>query len=99
MTAGGHEYFENIKICHQFTRGLIEQKLALKESQKNNQETNNNVIKEKGYRGKNRLAFLDLLIEAKTEDGEKLSAQGIQEEVDGFMFAGIHKFFYFQITV
>ena len=89
MTAGGHEYFENIKICHQFTRGLIEQKLALKESEKKNQEeNNNNDIKQTGYRGKNRLAFLDLLIEAKTEDGEKLSAQGIQEEVDGFMFAG-----------
>jgi len=34
------------------------------------------------------MAFLDVLLNAKTEAGESLSFDGIQEEVDTFMFEG-----------
>lgn len=34
------------------------------------------------------MAFLDVLLAARTDDGEKLSFSSIQEEVDTFMFAG-----------
>lgn len=37
---------------------------------------------------KKRMAFLDVLLAARTVDGEKLSFSGIQEEVDTFMFEG-----------
>jgi len=37
---------------------------------------------------KKKLAFLDVLMNARTEDGQKLSKSDIQEEVDTFMFEG-----------
>ena len=35
-----------------------------------------------------KLAFLDMLMNARTESGEKLTSEDLQEEVDTFMFAG-----------
>lgn len=36
--------------------------------------------------GKKRQAFLDMLLKATDEDGDKMSHRDIQEEVDTFMF-------------
>lgn len=36
--------------------------------------------------GKRRQAFLDMLLEATDEDGDKMSHRDVQEEVDTFMF-------------
>jgi len=44
-------------------------------------------IKQKGEVRKEKM-FLDVLLDAETEGGEKLSTKAVQEEVDTFMFAG-----------
>ena len=62
-----------LDILHSFTRNIIDERFAEKE---------NKTVKSR------RLAFLDVLMNAKTEDGQSLSKDAIQEEVDTFMFEG-----------
>lgn len=76
LTPSGREYFKTIDEIHEYTSGIISTRIQQKKAENLAQKP------------ANRLAFLDLLIDARTEDGKGLSSQGIQEEVDGFMFAG-----------
>jgi len=77
LTAGGRKYKKAVQFVHNFTMDVISKRMAHKDSEKMEEvET------------RKRLAFLDMLLHAKTEDGEGLSAAGIQEECDTFMFAG-----------
>ena len=75
LTKDGKQFAKDIKILQKFTFDVISSRMKSKSSPANV----DNIKK---------LAFLDLLIEARTEDGESLKAADIQEEVDTFMFAG-----------
>ena len=69
----GKEHDQCLNILHGFTKNVIQQRM-----------------KSKGDLTKisKRMAFLDVLMHAKTEDGKELSLDDIQEEVDTFMFEG-----------
>ena len=70
-----------LSILHGFTKKVIkEKKLELAEREKHGEEEYNS--------DKKRLAFLDLLLSVRTQDGQKLSDKDLQEEVDTFMFEG-----------
>lgn len=73
LTKDGQEYNRLLKILHGFTQNVILKRE--KEFDVNNIGTSK------------RLAFLDLLLKVKHENGT-LSADEIQEEVDTFMFEG-----------
>lgn len=63
-------------MLRRFTAGVIKNKL------KNEKSVTSHT------KQKTKKAFLDMIISAETEDGKKLSAEDIQEEVDTFMFGG-----------
>ena len=70
----GKEHDQLIKGLQQFTKNII------LDRKKNKNVSNHQISKRK--------AFLDVLLHAKTDDGEELSLSDIQEEVDTFMFEG-----------
>lgn len=72
MTETGRLHQTVVKNLHKFTREVIDRKLS-----DTSQPTNNK-----------RKAFLDVLVQATFENGQKLTAEEIQAEVDTFMFAG-----------
>ncbi|XP_026553699.1 cytochrome P450 4V2 [Pseudonaja textilis] len=86
ISGKGRQHHMNLKILHSFTDKVIEEKLCKIKQQERYQKgaaSNNHLGK-----NKERKAFLDMLLDARDEDGEKLSYIGIREEVDTFMFEG-----------
>ena len=69
----GMEHDRLIDELHTFTKDII------RERKKNTTS---------GQQASKRMAFLDILLHSKTEDGQDLSLADIQEEVDTFMFEG-----------
>ena len=69
----GKEHQQCLSVLHGFTKNVIQQRME---------------SKGKSTNGSKRMAFLDVLMHAKTEDGKELSLADIQEEVDTFMFEG-----------
>ena len=69
----GIEHDKVLDTIHSFTKNVIQSRM----------KTKNNRTKIS-----RRMAFLDVLMHAKTEDGQELSFTDIQEEVDTFMFEG-----------
>ncbi|XP_074607201.1 cytochrome P450 4V2-like isoform X1 [Acropora palmata] len=89
LTPSGREHSKCLKILHDFTNMVIDERIAEREAKKSgaqkSQEDHENV-EENALTRKKRLAFLDLLLEA-YGNGE-ISREGLQEEVDTFMFEG-----------
>ena len=69
----GKEHERILNTLHSFTKNVIQERIKTK-------GTHTNVSR--------RMAFLDVLLHAKTDDGQELSLSDIQEEVDTFMFEG-----------
>lgn len=78
-----HQY---VTEAHNFTGSIIDRKR--KEFQSTNgQSKNSSVIDESDSTKKKRYAMLDTLLHAE-ENGNQIDANGIQEEVDTFVFEG-----------
>jgi len=77
MTPLGWEQQRCNKVLQKFTRDIIDRRVA-----EHNDEPAG--VQTKGKK----LAFLDMLMSARTESGDKLTSEDLQEEVDTFMFAG-----------
>ncbi|XP_049766008.1 cytochrome P450 4C1-like isoform X5 [Schistocerca cancellata] len=80
MSNTGKEFYRKLDILHEFTRKVIRDKKLSKMMEKIDEKTD-----EIGR--KRRVAFLDMLL-AESEDGQRLTDQEVQEEVDTFMFEG-----------
>ncbi|XP_041838200.1 cytochrome P450 4V2 [Melanotaenia boesemani] len=76
----GKEHDKTLKILHSFTHKVICEK------SENMSYVESDSDSDQGKR--KRRAFLDMLLKTTDEDGNKLSHQDIQEEVDTFMFEG-----------
>ncbi|XP_061440380.1 cytochrome P450 4V2 [Rhineura floridana] len=86
MFQEGREHYRSLKILHSFTDSVIAEKareLKSREQHKSDVASNGEQSK-----GKIRRAFLDMLLNAIDDDGNKLSYLDIREEVDTFMFEG-----------
>nr|AID61409.1 cytochrome P450 [Calliphora stygia] len=75
---------KSVKIMHDFTNKVINDRRAAMGSQKQHTASTPNDLAE-GQ--KKRMAFLDVLLQA-TVDGKPLAQEDIREEVDTFMFEG-----------
>ncbi|XP_008923000.1 cytochrome P450 4V2 [Manacus vitellinus] len=82
----GREHKRNLKILHNFTDRVIAEKAAELENTKQKKHDNDGNCEESV--SKKRKAFLDMLLSATDDEGNKLSYRDIREEVDTFMFEG-----------
>nr|QLC36648.1 cytochrome P450 4V2 [Kryptolebias hermaphroditus] len=76
----GKEHDRTLKILHSFTQRVIHEKSENMSSSDPDSDSDRDP--------KKRQAFLDMLLKTTDEDGNRLSHQDIQEEVDTFMFEG-----------
>ncbi|XP_053258391.1 cytochrome P450 4V2-like isoform X1 [Podarcis raffonei] len=86
MFRQGREHHRILKILHNFTDNVIAEKaheLKIQEQHKSEVVGNGEQSKRKVRR-----AFLDMLLNATDDDGNKMSYLDIREEVDTFMFEG-----------
>ncbi|NXS60511.1 CP4V2 protein, partial [Brachypteracias leptosomus] len=82
----GREHEKNLKILHNFTDTVIAEKAAELENTKQTKGDTDGNSEKSG--SKKRKAFLDMLLCATDDEGNKLSYRDIREEVDTFMFEG-----------
>ncbi|XP_074543073.1 cytochrome P450 4V8 [Halichoeres trimaculatus] len=76
----GQEHNKILKVLHSFTYKVINERAESLSNAESDSENENGV--------KKRHAFLDMLLKTTDEEGNKMSHQDIQEEVDTFMFEG-----------
>ncbi|CAH3194528.1 unnamed protein product, partial [Porites evermanni] len=90
LLPSGREHKRCLKILHDFTNKVIDQRIAERASIKSKtqeEKEKDEVYEDDGlYKRKKRLAFLDLLLES--YDTGDISREGVREEVDTFMFEG-----------
>uniref|UniRef100_H2YYR7 Uncharacterized protein n=1 Tax=Ciona savignyi TaxID=51511 RepID=H2YYR7_CIOSA len=84
----GKEQESLLRTLHGFTRDVIIERAKTKDSKSTNGSDKLNKNQRDLFQNPKRLAFLDVLLHAETEDGKTLSLNDIQEEVDTFMFEG-----------
>ncbi|CAH6790684.1 cytochrome P450 4A14 [Phodopus roborovskii] len=78
MSSDGRLFHRACQLAHEHTDGVVK----MRKAQLQNEEELEKVKK------KRRLDFLDILLFAKTEDGNSLSDEDLRAEVDTFMFEG-----------
>lgn len=83
-TEPGKRNAQILDILHRFTSNVIEERKRSRQS-RSNTNTDGNVQNEDDIGKKQRLAFLDLLLDA-IEGGQKLTMDDLRQEVDTFMF-------------
>ncbi|XP_067106821.1 cytochrome P450 4V8 [Osmerus mordax] len=76
----GREHDKTLKVLHSFTSNVISDRAEYINYNESDSESDQGMRK--------RRAFLDMLLKTTDEDGNKLTHQDIQEEVDTFMFRG-----------
>ncbi|XP_051892533.1 cytochrome P450 4V2-like [Pristis pectinata] len=82
----GKEHEKALRILHSFTEKVIAEKFhKIKNSEEFKHSSSDSDF---NTRSKKCKAFLDVLLNATYEDGEKLSQQDIKEEVNTFIFEG-----------
>lgn len=79
MLQEGKEHSRRLKILHSFTASVIKERAKFMSSEPDSDS-------DQGQR--KRQAFLDMLLKTTYENGQHLSHEDIQEEVDTFMFEG-----------
>ncbi|XP_054238799.1 cytochrome P450 4V2 [Indicator indicator] len=82
----GKDHEKSLKILHDFTDTVIAEKSAERLNTKGTKHNADGNSEESGT--KKRKAFLDMLLDATDDEGNKLSPTDIREEVDTFMFEG-----------
>lgn len=75
-----------LKILHGTTNGVIQSRKLALQNQITKEDNSEKKINEDAFSGRQRVAFLDLLLMSKTPEGEPLSDEVVREEVDTFMF-------------
>ncbi|XP_025063520.1 cytochrome P450 4V2-like isoform X3 [Alligator sinensis] len=83
---GGREHNRSLKILHSFTDKVITEKASEKKKHDERKCDFDSNCEPSG--SKKRRAFLDMLLNAMDNGGNKLSYLDIREEVDTFMFEG-----------
>uniref|UniRef100_A0A7M4EXQ3 Cytochrome P450 4V2-like n=1 Tax=Crocodylus porosus TaxID=8502 RepID=A0A7M4EXQ3_CROPO len=86
MFQEGQEHNGSLKILHSFTDKVITEKARETKNRGGSTDNFNDSCKLRGL--KKRRAFLDMLLNATDDEGNKLSYLDIREEVDTFMFEG-----------
>ncbi|XP_034043668.1 cytochrome P450 4V2-like [Thalassophryne amazonica] len=76
----GRDHDKTLKILHSFTKRVIQERAENMPYMESDSESDQGTRK--------RRAFLDMLLQTTDENGNNLSHQDIQEEVDTFMFRG-----------
>lgn len=79
----GREHRRGLKCLHTFTKNVIAERVDAMKA-----EEDGSASRGPGPSKRKRKAFLDLLLSVSDEDGNRLSQEDIQEEVDTFMFEG-----------
>ncbi|XP_067408063.1 cytochrome P450 4V2-like [Emydura macquarii macquarii] len=86
MFQEGREHTRSLKILHTFTDNVIAEKSCEINNQEQHKTDSDGNYEQSGP--KKRRAFLDMLLNATDDKGNKLSYMDIREEVDTFMFEG-----------
>ena len=86
ITPSGRKYEKFCKVAHDYSRMVIQNRKKELEISGNNQSMSESELKAK-KKGKY-LDFLDVLLIARDDEGNGLTDQEIQDEVDTFMFEG-----------
>ncbi|XP_075466236.1 cytochrome P450 4V2 [Ascaphus truei] len=77
----GKEHDKSLKILHTFTDNVIKERAEEMKSTDSSSDSDSSKVKK-------RSAFLDMLLRATDDAGNKMSDMDIREEVDTFMFEG-----------
>ncbi|XP_025410333.1 cytochrome P450 4C1-like isoform X2 [Sipha flava] len=79
----GQTFYSSIKVLHDFTDKVIENKKTLLKN-----ENNSNITHDKNVGRMQKKSFLDLILNIMEDNPDQLTDKDIREEVDTFLFEG-----------